>query len=111
MRTIRGVFQFKQHLLGGHRNTLTCQKVLEQVRKEIQDYMDLKKASKEAYDMSKRLPQSYFEEEDDDDDVLRCLRVESSQAVVQKVVLPCLEKNKRQKVHWTCSSLLILQML
>jgi len=28
--------------------------------------MDLKKASREAYDMSNRLPQSYFDEEEDD---------------------------------------------
>ena len=30
--------------------------------------MHLKKASKEAFDMSKRLPQSYFNEEDDDEE-------------------------------------------
>lgn len=68
VRTTGGVFRLKQHLVGGHRNTLGCQRVPEHIKKEIQDYMDLKKASKEAYDMSKRLPQSYFDEEDDDDE-------------------------------------------
>jgi len=67
VRITGGVFRLKQHPVGGHRNALACQKVPGHVRKEIQNYMDLKKASKEAYDMSKRLPQSYFDEEDDDD--------------------------------------------
>ena len=40
VRTAGGVFRLKQHLAGGHRTTLGCQKVPEHVRKEIQDYME-----------------------------------------------------------------------
>jgi len=67
VRATGGVFRIKQHLVGGLRNTLACQKVLEHIRKEIQDYMDLKKESKKANDMFKRLPQSYFDEDDNDE--------------------------------------------
>ena len=63
-----GVFRLKQHLAGGYRNTLGCKKVLEHVRKEIQDYMELKKSTKEAYDMSRQMPQGYFVDEDEDDE-------------------------------------------
>jgi len=74
VRTTKGAFRLKQYLVAGHRNIQACRKVLEHVKKEIQDYMDLKKASKEAYDMSKCLPQSYFDEEDDDDKCLEILK-------------------------------------
>jgi len=57
VRTTGGVFQLKQHLAGGHRNTLGCQKVPEHVRKEIQDYMEHKKNSKHTYNMSRRIHQ------------------------------------------------------
>jgi len=45
-----GVYQLKQHLVGRYRNAMGCKKVPEHVRKEIQDYMELK-SPLEAYSM------------------------------------------------------------
>ena len=50
VRTMGGVYRLKQHLASGYRNTLGCKKVPEHVRKEIQDYMELK-SPLEAYSM------------------------------------------------------------
>ena len=48
VRTMGGVYRLKQHLATGYRNTLGCKKVSEHVRKEIQDYMEFEKSTKDA---------------------------------------------------------------
>jgi len=55
VRTTGGVFRLKQHLTGGHQNTLDCQKVLEHVRKDIQNFMERKKTTKETHNMSRHI--------------------------------------------------------
>ena len=60
--------------------------------------MDLEKVTKEVYDMSRCLPQSYLDEKRDDDELLRSLRVKKSQVVGNKVVIVCLQRDQWQKV-------------
>jgi len=60
--------------------------------------MDLKNVSKKAYDMSKCLPQIYFDEEDDEEGVEMPKGGKFSNSG-SKVVLAFLERKKRQKVH------------
>jgi len=47
---------------------LGCKKVPEHVRKEIQDYMELKKSTKEAYSMFRQMPQDFYGGDEDEDD-------------------------------------------
>lgn len=53
----------KEHLIGGKRNAKSCTKVPEEVRKEVQDFIDAKKKAKEVVDLNE------FEVGDYDDDV------------------------------------------
>ena len=67
VRTMGGAYRLKQHLAGRYRNTLGCKKVPEHVRKEIQDYMELKKSTKEAYSMFRQMPQDFYGGDEDED--------------------------------------------
>jgi len=101
VRTTGGVFRLKQHLAGGHRNTLGCQKVPEHVRNEIQNYMEQKKITKETYNMSKHINQHYMGEgeeyDDDGDDCVGKVGVENFQAAAPREVVACLPRNQDKK--------------
>lgn len=56
----------KEHLIGGKRNAKSCLKVTEDVRKEVQDFMDAKKKAKQVVDLNEIEVGDY----DDDDEVL-----------------------------------------
>ncbi|KAL6579819.1 hypothetical protein OROMI_007843 [Orobanche minor] len=61
-----GVFRMKEHLVGGKRNATKCPNATEEVRKEVLDFMNAKKQSKEVVDLNEFEVEDY----DEDDDVL-----------------------------------------
>ncbi|KAL6578942.1 hypothetical protein OROMI_009158 [Orobanche minor] len=61
-----GVFRMKEHLVGGKRNATKCPNATEEVRKEVLDFMNAKKQSKEVVDLNEFEVGDY----DEDDDVL-----------------------------------------
>jgi len=94
VKTTRGVFQLKQHLVSGHRNTLACQKAPEHVKKEIRDYMDLKTRVKKLMICLNACHKAILMKRMMMMTMLRCLRMENSQVVGQKAVIACLQRDQ-----------------